>query len=154
MTMKDSIGLKGTFVTREKNPETGEIVSEKKVENLVVGVGAEKIAEYIAGDSPADDFAYLAIGDGTTEETKDDTELQNELERSESLSADIVEEDGYDRRIVWSNTFSAGSGKDEITELGMFDADSEGVMLNRVVDTARDNENNDLEVEYRLDIAP
>lgn len=149
------ITLKGKATVRERDPETGEVLSEEEAENLVVYEGMEKIASYINGDAPASDFDYMAIGSGSTAEDVGDTSLVTREDISSAITSTIVGDGSGNNRVVqWEYTFTAGTGKSSIEEMGMFDGNTDGTdtMLNRVTFTAKDNENNDLQITYELTV--
>jgi len=155
-----SMQLKGKATLEEKDPDTGEVIDSETKENVVVyDAGANQIANYIAGNTPASHFEYMAIGsDGTTEGTGD-TQLGTQEKISTAITPSIVGDGSGNNRVVqWVYTFSAGSGSTDassIEEMGMFNGNTgsgtDG-MLNRVTFTAKDNLNNDLEITYELTV--
>ena len=97
-------------------------------------------------------FDYMAIGEGAVAAAAADTALGDEKDRSSQLTPTQVADGGVYKKIQWEATFTAAAGNDAITEMGMFDAGAAGNMFNRVVFTARDNENNDLKITYTLTV--
>lgn len=148
---KRGVGMKGTWTIKEIDTETGEVISEEIKENIVVDDGADRVAEYINGDS-VDDFDYMAVGDGAIagdSPSSDTSALVSEQDRSGALTSEIV--DG--NTVRWAHTFDAGDGKAALTEAGMFDDPSAGTMLNHIIfDTEKDNENNDLQLTIDLEV--
>jgi len=149
----DGINMKGKVKVREIDPETGEIISKEEKENIVVDDGAEAVVDGLDTGTMAG-FHYMAIGNGEIagdSPSATDSSLTTEQARSSEItpsqpSADTIE---------WVNTFAAGDGTVDITEMGMFDsgtADS-GVMLNHIIfSNEKDNANNDLELTYQLTV--
>jgi hypothetical protein len=76
-------------------------------------------------------FTYTAIGTGTTNSAATDTQMQTEAKRkvgTQSQSTTTVTNDTS----VWDATFSSGdglSGTTAITEVGIFNASSNGALL-------------------------
>jgi hypothetical protein len=106
---------------------SGEIVKEFQVPNLVVTVGKNHIAAKIAAttNSPAA-MTHMAIGTGTSTPGASDTALGTQTGRV-SLSGSVVSTN----TITYTATFPAGTGDGAITEAGIFNASSGGVMLCR-----------------------
>lgn len=153
--LSDAAVLTGIAKIQEVDPDTGEVVSEEEKKNTIVDVaGAETIASYIAGNSPTD-FAYMVIGSGDASAPADtDTSLETREDTSPSLSASVISTDGASKGVQWSHTFSSGTGKSSIVEMGMFDGSgtADG-MLNRLTFAAKDNANNDLQITYTLTVS-
>ncbi len=152
----DKIEIKGIATIKEVDPDTGEVLSEETKENLIVhDAGSEQIADYIAGNTPANHFEYMAIGSDGTSATKDDTGLGTQTAISTAITPSVISGGTYDRVVQWVHTFSAGDGGSSVEEMGMFNG-STGTgtdgMLNHLTFTAKDNQNNDLEITYELTI--
>lgn len=107
----------------------GNLKDERDVNNVVVTVGKNFLAAWIAAASQAGYFMqYLALGTGTNAASAADTTLQTELATrvAGSLSSSTN---------VWQNqgTFGPGVDTGAITEAGIFSASSVGTMLARQV---------------------
>jgi len=162
--MNEEVKMKGIATVREKDPETGEVLSEETVENTVVAVGMEIIADYIAGNTVSDDFSVMAIGDNGdgTQPTVDDedTSLSNRVKESTVDTGPRTITDstaaGYDRVVEWVHTYNADDTlTNDITEMGMFDTtltDGSEIMLNHIDFIGKDLINNDVELTYRLTV--
>lgn len=147
---KDDITVTGKATVKEEDPETGEVVSKETFSNVLVQDGAQKVAKYVNGDAPTD-IEWMAVGNGATagnSPTGTESSLQTEQARSSSITSSVSGE-----TVSWSNTFSAGTGTNDLSEMGMFDASgaSSGTMLSYVIfSSTKDNANNDLTIEYDL----
>ena len=133
-----------------------EVVSRVEGDNLVVGVGAERLATLFDSGS-ATTFDYMAIGSDGTAASESDTQLVAEEDRSSAITTSIEAFNGYNRAVRYDFTFSQGAGKGSIEEVGLFDNSSanSGTMFNRFVfSTPRDNENNDLRIQLDVRFAP
>ncbi len=133
----------------------GRVISVSEHKNLVVNTGKNHIAALIAGEAP-NVMTHMAIGNGdgnggALPPSSDQTQLQNELARS---AATVTRGTGSNaNKVTWEATFSASTGRDKITEMGIFNAASGGTMLSRVVfSPAKDNQNNDLNLKYELTV--
>lgn len=148
--MNENFKLKGKAIVRELN--NGKVISEEVFNNIVVEDGAERVAEYLAGESPSDMVA-MAVGDGATAgdaEPDDQSALINELDRSTTISPTRS-----DNEVEWLFTFDKDSGKENLSEWGLFDdtTSESGTMLSYIIfDVEKDNENNDLQIEYTLTV--
>lgn len=126
MENKESLTVKGKFLV-ELFGEDGNRKELRIVENVVVTVGKNYLATWLAAASQAGAFMqYIALGTGTNAASASDTALQTELSTrvagTESSSSN-----------VWQNVASFGPGVDTgaITESGIFSASSAGTMLAR-----------------------
>lgn len=125
MNLKDEAFVTGElFISKN-----GELVQH--VKNLVVSSGQNWIAQRMAGStSPApNDMSHMAIGQDTVAATLDDTTLRQELGRAGMSAAPQVTLN----RVTFTATFKEGLGTGGVTEAGIFDAPSAGVMLARSV---------------------
>ncbi len=101
------------------------------VPNLVVNTGRAHIADQMA-DQGEPNMSYMAIGEGTTGHTYDDTALENEINRKTLGSkAQGTGQDG--NKVTFMCEWPAGEGTGSITEAGIFNSPSAGTMLCRTV---------------------
>ena len=126
--MKEKVKLSGR-VNYKLFDSNGQIKEVRDIDNLVVTVGKNYLAAWLAAASQAGYFMqYVALGTGTNAASASDTTLQTELSTrvagTESSSTN-----------VWQNvaTFGAGVDTGAITEAGLFSASSGGTMLARQV---------------------
>jgi predicted anti-sigma-YlaC factor YlaD len=105
----------------------GMVKDSRELDNLIVQVGKNYLAGGVIG-ALTQPFIQMALGTGTTSPTTGDTALQAQLARqaftTASVSANVA---------TLSTTFGAGVGTGALTEAGIFNAATAGVMLSRVV---------------------
>jgi hypothetical protein len=124
--MEHKIKVKGTveLVVVDK---TGKIIEERRVDNLIVNTGLSQLTDYIAGNAPGIPVSHIAIGDGQTPVQPTDTTLENELHREPAtITVDSIGVVEYQH--IWAIGTATGS----YFEAGMFNADADGTMFNRV----------------------
>lgn len=101
------------------------VVKEKRtVKNLVVTTGKNWIVGRMTG-ADTSEMSHMAIGTGTTSQLIANTSLQTEIARL------LFSEASLNNYITYSATFPAGTGIGAITEAGIFNAASAGIMLCR-----------------------
>lgn len=113
---------------------TGKIKEQKTVPNLVVALGKHLIASRLAGSISGNNssMTHMAVGTGTATPMPADTTLLAEISNSRTtLSSSLVETNS--NVVTYSATFGSGIGTGPITEAGIFNAASGGVMLCRTV---------------------
>jgi len=124
-TIKDRQGLKGNFHFKLWNPETGEIFKELDVANTVTELGDAMVADAMS-DRGVTLPSHMAIGSGVAGGASA-TALTTEEARV-ALTATAQGTVGNDNDVIWTATFPAGTGTASITEAGVFNADTGGVM--------------------------
>ena len=107
--------------------ENGQIKHEQEIKNLVVTAGKNFIASRMK-DTTKGAMSHMAIGSGTTAANVADTTLGTELGRV-SLTLTTV----TTNNVAYVATFPAGTGTGAVTEAGLFNDGSAGVMLCRTV---------------------
>lgn len=126
--LNESLKLKGHINIKLFN-EAGELKQEVDKDNVVVTVGKNYLASWLAAASQAGYFMqYIGLGEGTTAAQSSDTALETEL--SLRVAGNVTSSTN-----VWQNqaTFGAGVDTGAITESGLFSASSGGTMLARQV---------------------
>jgi hypothetical protein len=122
--IKDPVKLTGSLQIHRN----GELVHE--VDNLVVTVGKEFVASRMVGTSQAV-MSHMAVGTNATAAANANVALGAENGRvalaSGAASGAVV---------TYSATFPAGTATGAITEAGIFNAGSSGIMLCRTVFSA------------------
>jgi len=106
--------------------------------NIVTNVGLAAIIRLVFEGLTETKFGYLAIGTGTTPEAASDTALENEIARkSASVSQTTTTVDG-DTALLEATFSSADglSGTSNVSEAGIFNASSGGILLARKVFSA------------------
>lgn len=106
--------------------------------NIVTNDGLAAIIRLVFEGLTETKFGYLAIGTGTTSEAASDTALENEIARkAASVSQTTTTVDG-DTALLEA-TFSSDdglSGSSNVSEAGVFNASSGGILLARKVFSA------------------
>jgi hypothetical protein len=158
--------FKGEVISRYKDPKTGEYIegSEQIDTNMVVDGGAVEIVKWLANSSAAADgaFKYMALGSGSTAAGHAQTALVSEytgvgtyvrISGTQSVQA----ESSYGNKVYQVIAeFPAFAGGSAAREYGLFDQLAAGgtMLIRAVFAVARDNENNNLEITYKLTVAP
>jgi hypothetical protein len=127
----DNLKLRGQITLIAK--KDGKIVEMRKMHNLIVNTGIASIIGRI-GAATIDPFLYLAVGTGTTSEVAGDTALETEItdtglaraEATLSIETTTVTDDTHVLTYAWTAT-----GDKAVTEVGMLNAASAGVLLGR-----------------------
>ena len=107
--------------------ESGQIKHEQEIKNLVVTAGKNFIASRMK-DTTKGAMSHMAIGSGTTAANVADTTLGTELGRVSLTSTTVTT-----NNVAYVATFPAGTGTGAVTEAGLFNDGSAGVMLCRTV---------------------
>ena len=105
----------------------GKLKERRTAHNLVVTVGKNWIAQRIDDDTDPADMGWMACGTGSTAAVIGDTTLETETARV-VLSGTTV----ASATTTYAATFPAGTGTGALTELGILNASSAGVLLARV----------------------
>ena len=137
-------------------PFLGFWAMERDVSNLVTDAGKAGIASRINGSGGEAAFTYIAMGTGTAAANAADTTLQTELSTSglsranSTVSRVTTDVTNDTARLV--NTFSV-TGTVAVTESGVLNASSGGVLGARQVFTAVNVVNGDsLQTTWSLDV--
>lgn len=150
--MKDKIGVVDEYELIHRNKE-GKVLSRKAYpkdygiihrllvklglrHNTMTAVGFAHTA-YLLGDktNASASYGYLAIGTNNTSATVDDTTLGTEVKRKSATFTRLTTTKTNDTA-QWTATFSSAdglSGQQTIYEVGVFNADTAGDMLTRIV---------------------
>jgi len=101
--------------------------------------GMAEVAGLILADVGGTAFDYIAIGTGTTAPTADDTALEAEVKRKAAVGSRITTAFTNDTAKLVTTFSSADtlSGTHAISEIGVFNAATGGVMLFRKTFTAK-----------------
>jgi hypothetical protein len=105
------------------------------VTNLVVATGRNHIADQMSGKSDGQ-MSHMALGTSTTAADYSDTALGVEIARVAVTPAQGSAPNL--NQVVYVGDFPPGTGTGVITEAGIFNAGSSGVMLCRSVFNAKD----------------
>jgi len=132
--MINRMGWQGDYIIRCKNKETGEI-TEEVIHNRIMDIALNKIINILDNIDPDLDIKYLAIGTDNTAITDSDTQLGNEIFRTQFLTSD------NDAIGQFTTTFSVldSEAVAQWEEIGIFCGDSAtssadtGTMLSRIL---------------------
>ena len=122
--IKDSILVKGALKIVLADAQ-GNIKDEREVPNLVVNVGKDFIASRMIGTTD-DIMSHMAIGTGTTAPAGGDTTLETEAGRV-ALNSNVRTANA----IAYVAAFPAGTGTGAITEAGILNNSTGGILLCR-----------------------
>ena len=96
---------------------------------IITDAGLNELAKLLAGQGTA--FAYIALGTGTTDPTTSDTALEAEVIRKQATATVNGSE------VEFEAVINPGDIVDKnITEIGLFNAETGGVMYYREVRNA------------------
>ena len=112
---------------------TGNIKVQTTVPNLVTTVGKNLIASRLSGTGTA--ATHMAIGSGSTAANLTDTILVTEIPASTGITAgrQTLTSTPTTNYVDYACTFEAGRGTGAITEAGILNASTGGVLLCRTV---------------------
>lgn len=105
----------------------GRLKDRRDIHNIIVTAGKNLLLAAGGTAKYIKNFDRIAIGTGTTDPAAGDTALQTEAARSPQQTPTNPSATVYQVQY----TFPAGTGTGAITEVGLFDANSSGNMLNR-----------------------
>lgn len=129
--IKDDLGMNGRLKIELKGPD-GKIKETKEVTNTVTNDGKEWVAQRM-GKATADLpslMTHMAIGTDTTAASPTQTNMTGEQSRQQ-LTSTTVDSDSNEVVYVASFGTNQPSTAAAITEAGIFNASSNGVMLCR-----------------------
>jgi hypothetical protein len=125
--LRDKARATGNLMIELRGPD-GELKEVREIPNLVVDDGLEHIADQLA-DTPAQSaMSHMAIGSGTTAAAAGDSALETELGR-----VALTSKTQSTVTCVYVATFPAGTGTGAVTEAGILNNSSGGVLLCRSV---------------------
>lgn len=136
---------------------TGNFSNSRVVANLVTNAGFAGVASRINGAGAEAAFTYIAVGTGTTAAAVGNTALETEiadsgLSRANSTASRVTTTQTNDTAQL-VNTFTV-SGTKAVTESGVLNASSSGVLLCRQVFSAINVVNGDsLQVTWKVKAA-
>lgn len=99
-------------------------------DNIIVNVGFDFIADAIGKSASRPGvMGFIALGTGTTAAAAGQTALVTEIDRNAATYAHTA----GTKTFTFTAEFAAGDATGAITEAGVFNASSSGIMLDRVV---------------------
>lgn len=126
--IQEAMKLHGA-VTLMLQKSNGEVQTTHK-ENIIVNVGFDFIADAIGkATSRPGVMGFIAVGTGTTAAAASQSALVTELDRNAATYAHTV----GTKTFTFTAQYPAGDATGAITEAGVFNAASAGIMLDRVV---------------------
>lgn len=129
---EDKFNLRGSVKVQLIGAD-GKIKQQHEDHNLIVTVGKNYLATWLAAASQAGKFmSYIALGTGTTSPASGDTALQTEFAGGgDSRALGILTSSTN----TWTNTatFLPGNCTGAVTEAGLFTAATVGTMFARQV---------------------
>lgn len=136
MNLNETLDMKGRL-TLQKRSVTNEIIEVIEVDNSIVLTGRDLVAKLFINE-PIAPISYVALGtDDTDVNPATDNALKAELFRKKINNIDptqhlaVTNENKKKVTITTDLDFNEANGA--LTEAGLFNADSGGVMYNRVV---------------------
>lgn len=136
---------------------TGNFVYSKNIRNLITNAGFAGVASRINGDGAEAAFTYIAVGTGATAANAADTTLQTEtaasgLTRASATASRVTTTQTNDTAQLLKS-FSV-TGTVAVTESGVLNASSNGVLLCRQVFSAINVVNGDtLQITWKIKAA-
>lgn len=109
--------------------EDGSVETRYK-DNIIVNVGFDFIADAIGKSASRPGvMSHIAVGTGTVAAAAGNTALDTELARAAATYAHTA----GTKTFTFTCTFAAGTGTGAITEAGVLNASSSGILFDRVV---------------------
>lgn len=130
MNSHENLGLSGRLTIVLKGPD-GEVKDTRDIKNLIVNTGLGYITGRMLGTTPGV-MSHMALGSGTTAAAAGDTDLGSLLGSRKALDSS-TQSGSNDESIIYVTTFDPGEGTGAVTEAGIFNTSTAGVMLCRTV---------------------
>jgi len=155
--MKEITNIKLKTIITEEVIRDGKTILKQVSENLTPNTGLAGFIKRMGGDVSTDGFTYLALGTGTTAAATGDTSLEAEI--TDSGLARAAATVTYETTTTTGDTLQlyksfTATGSKNVSEIGVLNASSNGVLGGRVVKTAVPLEANDVyNVTYQIILA-
>jgi hypothetical protein len=155
--MEEITNIKLKTIITEEVVRDGKTILKQVSENLTPNTGLAGFIKRMGGDVSTDGFTYLALGTGTTAAAAADIALEAEIIDSglSRASATVSYETTTttDDTLQLYKSFTA-TGSKNVSEIGIFNDASAGIMGGRVVKTAVPLEANDVyNITYQIVLA-
>jgi hypothetical protein len=145
--INEDLKVTGTLKIVVKD-ENGDVKDEREVNNLVVTTGRNYIASRMIGTTPAT-MTHMGVGSGTTAPVLANSALESQLGSRVTLSSSTVS----NNVVTYTATFAAGEGTGAVTEAGIFNAATSGVMLCRTTfDVVNKGANDTLAITWSVTV--
>jgi len=122
------------FVIKDKN---GNVKASGCEKDLLTKAGLAAMAGLLIDVGSVDPFTYVAIGIGTTPADVGDPILENEIKRKVGTLSRVTTQVGYTndtaQLVVTFSSADGLSGVSAVTEIGVLNAGSNGILLMRQV---------------------
>lgn len=126
--MQETLRLGVNVVAEVRDAETGELLAEQAVHNLVVNAGLNLIRDLLDGDAPAG-LTHFAVGTGATAVAASQTALV-----TETFRAAVTQRTSDAQQLIVKYFLPSGSANGgTLAEVGLFNAASTGTMFARAV---------------------
>lgn len=121
-----------TTKTTAKHIRNGEVIDERVVDNKKVTTAFVNfiVDQLITETSAFGDFKYHDSGTGTNAESASDTALQTTCGEARTVGTQIEGSETYEYKSVATHTYA---GSFAITEHGLLNASSAGILMDRTV---------------------
>ena len=127
--LTDTIKQTGDVHICVRNTQTGEIIEDKWITNLVVTTGKQFIASRMSG-ATSDVMGWIAVGTDNTAANIADTTLGTEITR---VATTVSGGTASNNSVTYEAVFPVGTGTGALVEAGIFNDSSVGTMLSRTV---------------------
>ena len=142
MKTRDTLDIKGRLTLQMRNA-ANEIVREVAANNSIVLSGRDLVAKQFINETIAP-ISHVAVGTGFTPvDPAADNQLENEIEISPGIfrkainqidpSVHLTTTADNRKKVLITAELAAEQGNAALTEAGLFNSDTGGVMYNRVV---------------------
>ena len=135
MNLQEALDPRGRL-TVQKTDARNSLVETIHVQNSIVLSGRDLIAKLFVKEA-IEPVSHVAVGTGTTPVQAADETLANEVFRKPITPIDpsqhIITTAENKRKVTITADLNFGEANDALTEAGLFNAASAGVMYNRVV---------------------
>jgi len=136
MNISDTLDMRGRLTLQQRNA-AGQILAEIDAHNSIVLSGRDLVAKMFINEA-IDPISHVAVGTGNAAvNPAADTGLQAELFRKAINPIDpsqhLTTTGDNKKKVTITAELDFNEGNGALTEAGLFNAESEGVMYNRVV---------------------
>lgn len=136
MKLNDFIDMKGRLRIRMED-RSGAVALEMEADNDIVLTGRDLVARLFINEA-IDPISHLAVGIGNEEvNPESDEQLNDELFRKEIMPIDptihLTDTEDGKKKVFVSAELDFTEGNGALTEAGLFNSETNGVMYNRVV---------------------
>jgi hypothetical protein len=134
--LNEALDMRGRLTVQIRDA-LNELLEQIDVHNSIVSDGRDLVAKMFIGE-PIDPISHVAVGTGTTPvDPATDAQLGSELFRKAIDPVDPSQHLGpaadNKKKVTLTAELDFNEANDALTEAGLFNADTGGVMYNRVV---------------------